>query len=188
MSDMNTFNNPQELNDQPSSSSKNQKNKKSRKTIIISAVLELVIITGIAGFGFAKGYYDKHRPHGPLGMIMEMALRDLDLTEQQKNEVIKIKEEIQLKMDSKKNDRKKDMDEMMEMFRSDTFDKQKALEMMKQHDAERDEMRNFMLDQTARFHSILTPEQRNKAVDKMKEFHEKRKERKDKRDREDGKQ
>jgi len=187
MSDMNTFNNPEELNDQPSA--ENKKSKKSRKTIIVSVVLVLVIVTGIAGLGFAKGFYDKHRPHGPLGMIMEMAVKDLDLTDQQKNEVAKIKEEIQLKMDSKqKPDRKKDMDEMMEMFRGSTFDKQKALDMMKQKDAERDEMRNFMLDQTAKFHAILTPDQRNKAVDKMKEFREKRKERKDKWKKEDGKQ
>ena len=183
MSDINSFNNPPELNDQLSAGKNKKKN---RKAVIISALLVLVIITGIAGFGFAKGYYDKHRPHGPLGMIIEMALRDLDLSEQQKNEVMKIKEEIQLKMDSKNTDRKKDMGEMMEMFRGDTFDKQKALDMMKQQDAERDEMRSFMLDQTAKFHAILTPEQRNKAVDKMKEFHEKRKERRDKKMREDG--
>ncbi|HRE11286.1 MAG TPA: Spy/CpxP family protein refolding chaperone [Ignavibacteria bacterium] len=187
MSDLNSFNNPPELNAEPSFESK--RNKKSKRKIIISVVLVLIIITGIAGLGFAKGYYDKHRPHGPLGMIMDMAMKDLDLTDQQKNEVAKIKEEIQLKMDSQqKPDRRKEMDEMMDMFRGSTFDKQKALDMMKQRDAERDEMRSFMIDQTAKFHAILTPDQRNKAVDKMKEFREKRKERKDKWKKEDGKQ
>jgi Spy/CpxP family protein refolding chaperone len=151
-------------------------------------VLLVFIITGIAGLGFAKGFYDKHRPHGPLGFMMEMVVKDLDLNAQQKSEVDKIKEEIKVKMDAKKTDRKADMEEMMQMFRTDNFDKTKALELMKKHDAERDEMRNFMLDETAKLHSILTPDQRNKAVDKMKEFHDKRQNMKDKWNKEDGKQ
>jgi Spy/CpxP family protein refolding chaperone len=64
------------------------------------------------------------------------------------------------------------------MFRSDSFDKQKALDLAKQRDADRDEMRNFMVDELAKFHAILTPDQRNKAADKMKEFREKRHEHK----------
>ncbi len=59
---------------------------------------------------------------------------------------------------------------------------QKALDMMKQHDAKRDEMRSFMLDEVAKFHGILTPEQRNKAVDKMKEFRQKKHDRHDKKE------
>lgn len=181
MSDMNTFNNPPEL--------KSPVKRTTRRTkIIISSVLLVFIITGIAGLGFAKGYYDKHRPHGPLGFMIEMVVKDLDLNAQQKSEVDKIKEEIKVKMDAKKTDRKADMEEMMQMFRTDNFDKTKALELMKKNDAQRDEMRNFMLDETAKLHSILTPEQRNKAVDKMKEFREKRKGMKDKWNKEDGKQ
>ncbi|NOS86255.1 MAG: hypothetical protein HOP31_14030, partial [Ignavibacteria bacterium] len=77
---------------------------------------------------------------------------------------------------------------MMQMFRGDTFDKTKALELMKKHDSEREEMRKFMLDKTAKFHAILTPAQRNKAVDKMKEFHDKKREMRDKFKRDNGKQ
>lgn len=184
MSDMNTFNNPPEVTE---TTQKKKPNK--RKKIIVSSILLIVLITGIAGLGFAKGYYDKHRLHGPLGFLMEMAVKDLDLSDQQKTEVNKLKDEIQAKMDSrKKEDRKVEMEEMMQMFRGDTFDKTKALELMKKHDADREEMRQFMLDETAKFHAILTPEQRNKAVDKMKEFHEKKREMRDKFRKEDGKQ
>jgi len=184
MPDMNTFNNPPERTEPAPKKKPNR-----RKKIIVSSILLIVLITGIAGFGFAKGFYDKHRPHGPLGFLMEMAVKDLDLTEQQKTEVNKLKDEIQAKMDSrKKEDKKAEMEEMMQMFRGDTFDKTKALELMKKRDAERDEMRQFMLDETAKFHAILTPEQRNKAVDKMKEFHDKKREMRDKFRKDDGKQ
>ncbi len=184
MSDMNTFNNPPEVTETAP-----KKKPTRKKKIIVSSILLIVLITGIAGLGFAKGFYDKHRPHGPLGFLMEMAVKDLDLTDQQRNEVAKLKDEIQAKMDSrKKEDRKAEMEEMMQMFRGDTFDKTKALELMKKRDAEREEMRNFMLDETAKFHAILTPDQRNKAVDKMKEFRDKKREMRDKFRKDDGKQ
>jgi Spy/CpxP family protein refolding chaperone len=38
----------------------------------------------------------------------------------------------------------------------------------------RQEMKEFMMDEMIKFHAILTPEQRNKAADKMKNFHERR--------------
>lgn len=171
MSDLNSFNNPPELQEQ-AQVSKPKINGRKRK-IIISTVVVLFLITGIAGFGFARGFYDNHRGHGPMGFIMEKIVKDLDLTEQQKAEVEKIKDEIKVKMDAKKDSRKDDAEQMEKLFRQDTFDKQKALEMAKKHDADRDEMKSFMIDEMAKFHSILTNEQRQKAADKMKEFREK---------------
>lgn len=186
--DINSFNNPSEPENQPSAD-KPKKNGRKRK-IIISLVIVLFLVTGLAGIGFAKGFYDNHRggKHGPMGFILEKIVKDLDLNAQQKTEVEKIKDEIKAKMESKKQDRKNDMDEMEKMFRSDTFDKQKALDMSKKHDAERDEMKSFMIDEMAKFHSILTSDQRNKAADKMKEFRGKKYDHKDKWNKEDGKQ
>ncbi|MEO8513254.1 MAG: Spy/CpxP family protein refolding chaperone [Ignavibacteria bacterium] len=184
--DINSFNNSPELNVEPERN-KTKMNGRKRK-IIISSVIVLFLVTGLAGLGFAKGFYDNHRGgHGPMGFIMEKIVKDLDLNEQQKAEVEKIKDEIKAKMDAKKEDRKNDAEEMEKMFRQNTFDKQKALEFAKKHDAERDEMKSFMIDELAKFHSILTSDQRNKAADKMKEFREKKHEMKDKWNKEDKK-
>lgn len=187
MSDINSFNNPPEL--EAINTGKPKKTGRKRK-IIISIVVVLFLVTGIAGYGFARGFYDNHRggDHGPMGFILEKLAKDLDLNDQQKSEVEKIKSEIKEKMDAKKDSRKNDMDEMEKMFRSDSFDKTKALEMAKKHDADRDEMRSFMIDEMAKFHGILTSEQRNKAADKMKEFREKKHEMKDKWNKDDRKQ
>lgn len=170
MSDMNTFNNPPETADLNTKRSGRGRKRK----VIIGAVLVLFIITGVAGLGFARGFYDKHRGDGPWGFMIEKIAGELDLNDQQKAEVEKIKDEIKAKMEANKQDRENGMTEMEQMFRSDTFDKQKALDLMKQHESKREEMKNFMLDEVAKFHSILTPDQRNKAVDKMKEFRQKR--------------
>jgi Spy/CpxP family protein refolding chaperone len=166
MSDMNTFNNPPEAEDL----NKKKPSRGRKRKLIIGTVLVLFIITGVAGFGFARGFYEKHRGDGPWGFLIEKVAKDIDLNEQQKAEVEKIKDEIKAKMEANKQERSQGMDEMEQMFRSDSFDKQKALELMKQHDSKREEMRSFMLDEVAKFHSILTPDQRNKAVDKIKEY------------------
>ncbi len=186
MSDINSFNDSAEVQD--SANSSESKKPRRRKRIIIASIIVFFLVTGIAGLGFTKGFYDNHRGDGgPMRFIMEMVINDLDLNEQQKAKVEKIKSEIKAKMDSKKENKQKDMTEMEQMFRSDNFDKTKALEISKKHDANREEMKSFTIDQMAKFHSILTTEQRNKAADKMKEFREKRNEckkkwKKDKRD------
>lgn len=143
-----------------------------KKFVVIGAFLVLFIIAGAIGVGVAKNKVDKFREHGPFGFMMERIVKDLDLTAQQKTEVDKIREEVKAKMEEKKNSRKEQMDGYEQMFRSDYFDKQKALDLAKQHDAERDEMRSFFIEETAKFHAILTPDQRNKAADKMKEMRE----------------
>lgn len=178
MSDMNTFNNPPELAETNSKRS----NRGRKRKIIIGVVLVMFIITGVAGFGFARGFYDKHRGDGPWGFMIGKIAGELDLNDQQKAEVEKIRDEIKAKMEANKQDRDNGMTEMEQMFRSDTFDKQKALDLMKQHDAKREEMRSFMLDEVAKFHGILTPDQRNKAVDKVKEFRQKKHDRRDKKE------
>lgn len=149
--------------------------KRGVKKIVLGSILALFIVVSAAGIGFgmkAKDTFDKFRDHGPMGFIMGKLADELDLSAEQKTQVDKIRDEIKAKMDERKKDRENHMQEMEQMFRSDNFDKQKALDFAKQRDAERDEMRSFMIDEMAKFHSILTPEQRNKAADKMKEFRE----------------
>lgn len=170
------FNNPEETKNLSSGDG----NKRRKKVRLLGLLIVVVVITGIIGLGFTRGFYDKHPGGGPMGFMMFKIAKELDLTDQQKAEVEKLRDEIKAKRDQNRLTRKQDITEMEQMFRGDTFDKSKALEFAKLQDAERDEMRGFMIDQMAKFHAILTSDQRNKAVDKMKEFHEKKMERGDK--------
>jgi len=177
MSDINEFNSPEGLSEnQPEKPKKRGRKRK----LVIGVILIVFVVTGIVGIGFAKNFRDKYRHDGPFGFIIDKIVKDLNLNEQQKTEVEKIKNEIKAKMDANRQKRTDNANEFEQMFRSDTFDKQKALELAKQRDADREEMRGFMIDEMAKFHSILTSEQRNKAADKMKEFREKKGRHKDK--------
>jgi periplasmic protein CpxP/Spy len=154
--------------------------KKSRKKAVIIAFLVVLLVGGIASLGFAKNSFDKFRGHGPFGFMSERIIKELNLNEQQKTEVNKIRDEVKAKRDANRQKRQEMAQEMENMFRGETFDKQKALDFAKQREANREEMRSFMVDEMAKFHSILTPEQRNKAADLMKEKREKRGKNKDK--------
>jgi Spy/CpxP family protein refolding chaperone len=148
--------------------------KKNSKKVILTVFLVIFIVGGVASFGFAKNTIDKLRGDGPFGFILEKVVKELNLNDQQTTEVNKIKDEIKAKMDANRQKRQDNASEFENMFRSDTFDKSKALDLAKQREANREEMRTFMIDELAKFHSILTPEQRNKAADLMKEKRENR--------------
>jgi len=173
MSDIKEFNS--DLSENENQDLKFKKFRKySRRKILLITVLVLFTVTFIAGLGFAKNFRDsRHMDGDPMGFLMGRIVKDLNLTEQQKTDVNKIKDEIKAKMDENRQKRKSDASEFEQMFRSDTFDKQKAMDLSQKHETEREEMRQFMIDEMARFHSILTPDQRNKAMDKMKEMREK---------------
>lgn len=144
-----------------------------KRTLIISVLAVLVAFMAIGGITFAQKM--KHmRDDGPLFMMMEKMSKDLNLTEQQKTEMDKIRDEIKAKMESKRENRKGDMKDFEDAFKQDNLDKQTIKQLMSKHDADREEMKDFFIDEFVKFHALLTPEQRQKAIDKMHEMRDKR--------------
>jgi len=148
------------------------------KFLLVYFIVSVVIIALIsAGFTFkAKEFRDR----GPFGIIMGKIIKDLDLNDQQKAEVEKIRDEVKAKMDETMKNREEDMKEFGFLFKQDNLSKEQLMSLSQKHDARREEMKSFFMDELIKVHAILTPEQRTKAVEKMKELKEKRKERKDK--------
>jgi Spy/CpxP family protein refolding chaperone len=140
----------------------------SKKFWIISSLAAVILITGIAGIGFAQKFKRFH-DDGPLGHGLMKIAKELDLNEQQKAEVEKIKNEIKTKMESRKQNREDRFDEFANLFNSDRLDKAALNSLYQKHESDRQEMREFFMDELIKFHSILTPAQRTKAVEKMKE-------------------
>lgn len=135
-----------------------------------------VLIIAIVGVGFtfkAKQFRD----HGPFGVIMEKIVKELDLTDSQKQEIDKIRDEVKAKMEDQKKKREEGMSEFGNLFRQDKLDKEQLMSLSAKHDSQREEMKSFFIDELIKVHDVLTPEQRSKAVDKLKELkgkHEKR--------------
>jgi len=134
-----------------------------------------ILIIAIVSVGFTYKVKEL-KDHGPFGFIMNIVGKELDLTTEQKAAMDKIHEEVKAKMDEKKKEREDNMSEFGNMFKQDKLDKEKLMTLAKNHEADREEMKSFFLDELIKVHSILTPEQRTKAVEKMKELKGKHKE------------
>lgn len=145
--------------------------------VFIIVLVVVFAVTGIAGISIAqkvKGFRDGFKGHGPIGFMLNKIVKDLDLTEQQKTEVDKIKEEIKTKIENKRKERENKFDDFEILFKQDKITKEDLDALVKKHETEREEMKDFFAEELVKFHAILTPEQRTKAVEKMKEMREMR--------------
>lgn len=151
----------------PSEPSLKKKNLKSRKLkFIIPLIIFAFLFTAVCGIVSAQ----KKFRDGPEGFIFGRLTENLNLNENQKAQLEQIRAQIREKMESKKTDRDGMMDEFANEFKKDNLDKSKLLELSKKKEQDKEEMKSFMMDKIIEFHNILTPEQRNKAVENMKEM------------------
>lgn len=147
--------------------------------VIVAVILILFAVITLKEIAMAKHFHKFYDgPHGfikdgPHGFIIEQIAGKLNLDENQKAQVDKIREQINEKMEANKPDRKNDLDEFENEFKKDNLDKNTLKQIMEKKDQKREEMKDFMLDKLIEFHKILTPEQRTKAVEIMKELKDK---------------
>ncbi len=165
-----------------------QKNKKrSYKKFIISFVIVVLIFSSVCGIVIAK----KKFRDGPHGFFIEKMIENLNLTENQKAQVERIKTQIKEQMEANKPDRQNDMESFASEFRKEKLDKNALIELKRKKDENKEMMEIFMMDKVIEFHDILTPEQRNQVVENMKnmkeKIHDKMKKHEDKRDNKDSK-
>jgi len=162
--------NEQNLN--PESGLEVKKPKTRINKLLLGYFITTIVIVAVVSVGFTMTA-KKFKDHGPFGIIMEMVVKDLDLNDQQKAEIEKIRDEVKAKMEAKKKDRGKDMEEFGNLFKQDKIDKEQLITLAKKHESDREEMKSFFMDELIKVHDVLTPEQRTKAVEKLKEMKEK---------------
>ncbi|MEO6696027.1 MAG: Spy/CpxP family protein refolding chaperone [Ignavibacteria bacterium] len=155
-----------------------------RSKIILSLVIVIITIVAVKGIAVAKHF--QRFIDGPHAFIIEKISKDLDLNSEQKARVESISEQIKAKMESKKLTHENMLGEFSNEFKKDNIDRNKLNELADKEDLDKQEMKNFIMDKIIEFHSILTPDQRSKAVESMKDFqgrfHEKMKNFKDRQD------
>jgi Spy/CpxP family protein refolding chaperone len=145
--------------------------KKRNRKVIISVLVVCLIAVGVVGVGFAHKMHQFHQ-EGPWGFIIDKLSEGIDLNATQKTQVDQIKAEIKAKMEAKKDDHKKGMEEFEGLFRQSTLTKQQLIDIHAKREQDREDMKSFMMDEVIKFHDLLTDQQRNKVADKMKDFRE----------------
>jgi Spy/CpxP family protein refolding chaperone len=140
------------------------------KKFLAGAVLVTLIVTGIAAFGFTMNIISKFKDD-PYGVLIDKVASDINLNDQQKHEVNKIKDEVNAKLENRKIKHIKRGAEIEKLFRNDNFDRSAALTVANLQEKENRDIAVYMVDQLEKLHGLLTSEQRNNAVDKVKELY-----------------
>ena len=148
-----------------------QPKKKKNRKVLFSVLIVAFVILGIVGVGFVNKI-QQFRHGGPLGMMIEKMTEGIDLDANQKTQVDQIKAEIKAKMEAKKDSRKQGMEEFEGLFRQSTLTKQQLIDLQAKREADKEEMKSFMIDELIKFHDLLNQSQRDKVGDKIKEFRE----------------
>jgi len=138
------------------------------KKVLLTLFTAVFIVVGAAGFSFANKMM--HPRGGQLMMMLDKISNDLNLSADQKTQVQAIKDEIKQKMQSRKKDHQNGMSDFEEAFKQDKLDKETLKSIEQKHESDRQEMKEFMMDELVKFHDILTPDQRSQVVQKMEDM------------------
>lgn len=139
------------------------------KKVFLTIFTAVFIVVGVAGFSFANKMKHFH-DGGPLMMMLNKISDDLNLSTDQKTQVQAIKDEIKQKMESRKKDHQSGMSDFENAFKQDKLDKETLKTIEQKHESDRQEMKEFFMDELIKFHDILTPDQRTQVVQKMEDM------------------
>ncbi len=89
---------------------------------------------------------------------------ELDLNEGQKQYLDKVKQELLAKASEMKENHQAMRKEILAQLRQDTIDQEKLKQLTAAHRAEADSVISLLITRLAEFHSMLTPEQKEKLV------------------------
>jgi Spy/CpxP family protein refolding chaperone len=136
-----------------------------------SLLIALIIIVGAMSISSCARKW--HTPEKRAEWMVKKISKELDLNDDQKAKLNKIKDEIMAKRQEFKGMRTEISDEVISQFKSDKIDEAKLNQLFDSKADKMKEMKSFMISKLVEFHSILTLEQRNKFAEKIGKFRSK---------------
>ena len=136
-----------------------------KKGLYTALILSLVL-----GVGLFSGC----RPHGHhkgAEFMVDYVTEVLDLNEAQQEQLNQIKVELMEKVTQMRANKAKFHDEIMAQLGSEEIDQARVKTMVAEHRAQMDDVIDLVIVRFSDFHRTLTPEQRNKLVAKLENFH-----------------
>ena len=134
--------------------------------LFITACLILVFLTSMVGCHHCKTMLcGREEFKDRIEMMTKKLSKELDLTNEQKNQLNVIKDEMIVKL----SERKKHMAEMFTAIREETqkdsIDQRRLVKLFDGRKQSGEDMHKFMLQKFVEFHGMLTKEQRSKLND-----------------------
>lgn len=122
----------------------------------------------MAGLMFLGGCH-KPSPEKIADRIIDELVEKLDLTSVQKDQLNATKVEILAKVAEMKKNKDAFHGEVIAELQKDVLDQGQLKKMVTAHKSEMDVMADLLIDRLAKFHATLTPEQKTKLVELLKE-------------------
>jgi len=142
------------------------------KKVFINSII-MILIFFLLTTGCGKKHHPKEHPFPPMDMsnalILKMS-RDLDMTNEQKEVLKKIYEEIRAKKEEMKDKSPDYKERIISLIKSDKITKEQVLEVLKGPQRYKEEMDDFISEKLVELHNILTTEQKEKLVEKVRNF------------------
>ncbi len=140
-----------------------------KKRVLKALVVYVPVI--LVGLVFLGGC----RHGGPdriIDRITERLTSKLDLNAAQQEQLDGIKQEFKAKMAEMKKDRASAREELLAQLQSDSLDQARIKKLFNEKKARMDELSSMMIDRLAKFHSTLSPEQKEKLVKYLRDKHD----------------
>ena len=141
------------------------------KRVMPVAVVGFLVLSGILFGGCIRKRIMCSTPEQRAEFIVDRISSSLDLSKEQVGKLNKIKEEILARIKSRPNDREAFHNELIGLVKSDKLDRNMIENFIGKREERMKELKPFLLDKLVEFHSILTPEQRNRIVEKLDKFY-----------------
>ena len=103
--------------------------------------------------------------------MMDYLTEVMDLTDQQQETLEEIKNEIMQKAKDMRAEHESMRENIVAQLKSDAINKEQLKADIAQHRVQMDGLIELAIDRLAEFHQTLTPEQKEKLVNKIEKFH-----------------
>ena len=131
----------------------------------------LIAVLGVGSLVFVGCRHPGHQRGA--AFMMDYMAEALDLTVAQQTMANTYKDEILTMVKTKHSEKKKMHDELKTQLSSDTIDTVRVKTLIAEHRAGMDDVIDLAVDRIAEFHATLSPEQREKLVEKLEKFEKK---------------
>ena len=141
------------------------------KRVMPVAVVGFLVLSGILLGGCIRKRIICSTPEQRAEFIVNRISSTLDLSKEQVEKLNKIKDEILARIKSRPNDREAFHNELIGLVKSDKLDKNMVENFIGKREERMKELKPFLIDKLVEFHNMLTPEQRNRIVEKLDKFY-----------------
>lgn len=138
---------------------------------VAAPVIAILGILGLSGFKYQDHGWGHHRdPVKHAEFMVEHVTDYLNLNDVQKQKLVAVKDELMTARRELRQQRTASLDELVKQIESDKLDKVAVDEMIERKIQTVTLMTPGILDRIVEFHGSLTPEQRQKVVEKLQHW------------------